>query len=171
MNRSTGPPLPPEPELLSINSTLLHIRWAPPFSSSAYPITAYRINVTEQELTGGLRTDAVYNLLPNMTEMEYPFNELYPLANATLPSCTVLEFRVTAFNDVGESTESTTMGSYPIGTYVHVNKKSSQFDNTESVFYFTAPDKFDDSSLTVTLAKEKDNSLVVTLEFSVCYNK
>ena len=113
MDCCTGPPSPPGPELLSINSTLMIVRWASPFS--AYPIIAYHIRVTEQEITGRLRSDAEYELLPNMTEIEYPLHELYPDTNANLPSCTVLEFIATASSDLGESTEGTTMGSYPIG--------------------------------------------------------
>ena len=162
----------PEPKLYSINSMLLRINWAPPYLSSGHSITAYRINVTEQETTGGLRANAVYNLSPNMTEMQYPFRDLYPNSGIDIPSCTVLEFRVTAISDLGESTEGTTMGSYPIGMLSYMGFTYQQLiivQSLSSILSFLAPDRFNDSSLTSTVTFKMDGSVIVALEFCVGY--
>ena len=41
----TGPPSPPEPQLLVLNATAIQIFWLPPFSWAVYPIVNYTVQI------------------------------------------------------------------------------------------------------------------------------
>ena len=47
----TGPPSPPEPQLLVLNATAIQIFWLPPFSWADYPIVNYTVQV-HNRITG-----------------------------------------------------------------------------------------------------------------------
>ena len=47
----TGPPSPPEPQLVVLNATAIQLSWLPPFSWADYPIVNYTVQV-HNRITG-----------------------------------------------------------------------------------------------------------------------
>ena len=107
-NYSTGPPEPPEPQLTIINLTHLSLIWAPPFTWTEYPVSEYRLVLTEQQSSFQLANRTVS---PNVTKVDFSYGELFG------PVCTLLEFRVTAKSAIGESVEGLTTGGFPISMF------------------------------------------------------
>lgn len=106
-----------------MNLTHLNITWAPPFTWSDYPLTEYRLVVTEQQ-----NSLQLYNRIksPNVTEVEFFYGRIYPGKEDSFPTvCTLLEFRVAAKSEIGESAAGLTTGGFPIGIFLTQNISTS----------------------------------------------
>ena len=109
-----APPLPPAPEVLMINATVLQLTWEPPFVWSEYPVLNYtvRMHSSSPEPSTWTRTiPATVNTV-----------EVFSSESAVSVYYHELVFYVTATNDIGESCQGIIHGGFPVGEFSAENK-------------------------------------------------
>ena len=103
-------PLPPAPEVLLVNATVLQLSWEPPFTWSEYPVLNYTVrmhNTSNTEQCTWTRTiSAAVNTI-----------EVIGSGNTVSLSYHELVFYVTARNDIGESCQGEVRGGFPVGEF------------------------------------------------------
>ena len=137
----TAPPLPPAPEVLLINATVLQLSWEPPFTWSEYPVLNYTVrmhNTSSTEQCTWIRTiSAAVNTI-----------EVISSGNTVSLSYHELVFYVTARNDIGESCQGEVRGGFPVGESSTENNHLHCSDLIDYIFILLVPGEFNNSYIT-----------------------
>lgn len=108
----TGPLPPQSITIHSINTTALHLEWRPSFLWEGYTINYYTIKV--YRINGSTAIDQLLN--HNDEQVTYIWR------NASLPSCTQLNFSIIAVStQYGVSDPTSVVGGYDTGMFIHNN--------------------------------------------------
>jgi hypothetical protein len=103
---AVGPPLPPDPVLVTLCASRLEIRWEIPYSPDNYTVESYNIEVVN-ETSGDVLVSVMQQ---NETSHGIALEEVEQLM-----SCHLLKVSVTAVSFVGESEPGSVTGGFPIG--------------------------------------------------------
>ena len=140
----TGPPSPPEPQLLVLNATAIQISWLPPFSWAVYPIVNYTVQihnrVTGETINSTINATVTRKVIDStlnttnetgsgtVSEEEVNSNATFTSTTAApvsfihnapregvVQNCEELVFSVFAANNIGWSSPAEVTGGFPIG--------------------------------------------------------
>lgn len=104
-----GPPLPPDPVLVTLCASQLEIRWEIPYSPDNYTVESYDIEVVNQTSGDMLITVMGQNETSHIIVLE---------GIDQVTSCHLLVISVTAVSVVGESEPGIVTGGFPIGKQI-----------------------------------------------------
>ena len=109
-----APPLPPAPEVLLTNATVLQLSWEPPFTWSEYPVLNYTVRMHNISSTGQYTWTRTISAAVNTMEV---------ISSGSTVSLSYHElvFYVTARNDIGESCQGVVHGGFPVGEFSNEN--------------------------------------------------
>ena len=140
----TGPPSPPEPQLLVLNATTIQLSWLPPFSWEDYPIVNYTVqvhnritgevinstvNVTFTETVSAAVTREVMNSTLNTTSTEAGSATITGPATIT-GSATIIDEEINS--TINAASTSTTTA--PV-TYIHNAPHVGVVQNCEELVF------------------------------------
>lgn len=165
-----APLLPPTPEVLVINATVLQLTWEPPFAWSEYPVLNYTVrmhNSSSPEPCTWTRTiPATVNTV-----------EVFSSESAVSVYCHELVFYVTATNDIGESNQGIIRGGFPVGELFTENKYRHCIDSSAvgndmsfSLIILIVPGEFNFSYITHEVCfRQFDGNPQLEISFKVRY--
>jgi hypothetical protein len=103
---AVGPPLPPDPVLVTLCASRLEIRWEIPYSPDNYTVESYNIEVVNE--TSG-------NVIVSVMQQNETSHGILLEEVEQLMSCHFLTVSVTEVSAVGESEPGFVTGGFPIG--------------------------------------------------------
>jgi len=96
-----------------LNATTLRLTWNPPFTWTGFPIQNYTVRM---ENTSNSMNNRQWNILANENNSSDSVSfDLSTVNGEIARECTLLNFSVTAWSDLGESRPGRILGGFPIG--------------------------------------------------------
>ena len=103
-----GPPLPPDPILVTLCASQLEIQWEVPYSPDNFTVESYNI-----EVVNGTSGDVLHDFM----QQNETSHRLILDGIDQITSCHLLTVSVTAVSMVGESEPGMVSGGFPIGKH------------------------------------------------------
>ena len=126
----TGPPSPPEPQLLVLNATAIQISWLPPFSWAVYPIVNYTVQV-HNRVTGEIINSTINATFTETLSAAVTRKVIDSTLNTTTNetgSGTVSE------EEVNSNATFTSTTAAPV-TFIHITPREGVVQNCEELAF------------------------------------